>query len=215
LIKGSREQSPRRIVSTDSEPGKEFIRRVLFQACFGSEVLAALYPQRERSSQIGVQVPPKRLAAPAGQAYKAPLGQFPSKDQSRLCAIGSDEEQMVSPLRTVNVSCLIAACAVGCGSDELKSPAAAQLKGIGILYLDYAVSRNGKGPATEQDFKKHLRGLPDHVVNSHGINPKAMDAAFVAHEKTGKNGTRLIAFANGKVELADEVRLQELLSPKE
>jgi hypothetical protein len=32
----------------------------------------------------------------------------------------------------------------------------------------------------------------------------------LAHEKTGKNGKRLVAFANGEVELVEEERFQTL-----
>ena len=82
-------------------------------------------------------------------------------------------------------------------------------------------------------------GSPDFVVRPNHVDPDALDAAFVSerdqeplvvlygltitqitatsapllvHEKTGKNGKRLVAFANGKAELADEARLQELLA---
>jgi hypothetical protein len=138
--------------------------------------------------------------------------------------------------------CLLPLTAVwGCGSDELSSPTAARLRGLATLYMDCAVARNGKGPASEQDFKKHLKNLPDHVLSSNGLDPRATDAAFVslrdeepfvvlygititrisatsaplvAHEKTGRNGKRLVAFANGKVDHVDEARLQELKSDR-
>jgi hypothetical protein len=129
----------------------------------------------------------------------------------------------------------------GCGSDELSSPTAARLRGVAALYMDCAVARNGKGPASEQEFKKHLRRLPDHVLSSNGMDPKALDVAFVSlrdqepfvvlyglkitkisgtsaplvvHEKTGKNGKRLVALANGKVDHVDEARLKELMAEK-
>jgi len=127
----------------------------------------------------------------------------------------------------------------GCGSDELNSPTAAKLRGLGNFYLEHAGAKGGKGPADEQAFKKYLRNLPDFVLKNNGLDPDAIDAAFVserdqepfvvrygikidkisgtsapliAHEKTGKNGKRLVAFANAKVELVNEARLQELLA---
>jgi hypothetical protein len=136
---------------------------------------------------------------------------------------------------------LVALAAPGCGSDELNSPTAVRLRGLANLYLDCAVSRNGKGPANEQAFKKHIRGLPEFVVRPSGVDPDDVDAAFVserdqepivvlygitisqisatagplvAHEKHGKNGKRLVAFANAKVEHVDEARFQELVSTK-
>ena len=131
--------------------------------------------------------------------------------------------------------------APGCGSDEVNSPTAARLKGLATQYLDYAVAKNGKGPAREEDFKKHLRGQPGFVLEMNGLDPKAIDAAFVserdgepfvvlygimisqisgtsaplvAHEKTGKGGKRLAVLANAKVEHVDEARLRELMSTK-
>jgi hypothetical protein len=125
----------------------------------------------------------------------------------------------------------------GCGSDELNSPTAVRLRGLASLYMDYAASRTGKGPATEGEFKKHLRTLPDHVLNANGCDPNKIDEVFVsprdqepfvvrygikitrisgteaplvAHEKSARNGKLLVAFANGKVEHVDEARLQEL-----
>jgi hypothetical protein len=129
----------------------------------------------------------------------------------------------------------------GCGSDELNSPTAVRMRGLANLYLDCAVPKNGKGPANEQEFKKHIRGLPEFVITGNKLDPKALDAAFVserdqepivlrygltikqisatsapliAHEKTGKNGKRLVAFANGKVDLVTEAQLQELTENK-
>jgi hypothetical protein len=136
---------------------------------------------------------------------------------------------------------LLALAAAGCGSDELNSPTAVKMRGLANLYLDCAVPKNGKGPANEQELKKHIRGLPSFILESNGVDPNALDALFVSerdgepfvvsyglsitgisgtsapvvvHEKTGKNGKRLVAFANTKVELVDEARLQELTSAK-
>jgi hypothetical protein len=130
----------------------------------------------------------------------------------------------------------------GCGSDELNSPTAARLRGLANVYLDYIVPRNGNGPAREQDLKKHMRGLPDFVLQNSGIDPKDLDATFrslrdeqpfvvqygvmiggisgnskqvIAHEKTGKYGKLLVVFASGKVDLVTQDRLEKLLKPEQ
>jgi hypothetical protein len=148
--------------------------------------------------------------------------------------------RLLPPAVWVFLLALIAAPGCG-GSDELNSPTAVKLKAIGKLYLDFVASSSGKGPASEKEFKRHLRGLPDHVLSGNGMDPKAIDEAFVsgrdkepfvirygivikqisgksmplvAHEKTGKDGKRLVGFANGNVDLVDEARLQELTSAK-
>jgi hypothetical protein len=152
------------------------------------------------------------------------------------------QDRMNSRLRPVAWLFLLALSALpGCGADELNSPTAVRLRGLANLYLDCAVPKNGKGPTSEQEFKKHVRSLPDFISKENGVDPKSIDASFVserdqepivirygltikqisgtsapliAHEKTGKNGKRLVAFANGKVALVDEAQLQNLMSDK-
>jgi hypothetical protein len=129
----------------------------------------------------------------------------------------------------------------GCGSNELDSPTAKKLRALGNFYLEHAVAKSGKGPVNEQEFKKHIRATPDHVLSVSGIDRASIDSLFnserdqepfvvvygltitkvggdaaplVAHDKTGANGKRLVGFANGKVELVDESRLNELLAAK-
>ena len=149
---------------------------------------------------------------------------------------------MTTPTRTrgrtrLGLALLLLSTVPGCGTNELESPTALRLKGLAALYLDYAVGKNGKGPADEQVFQKHLRSLPGFVLEMNKLDPNALDKSFmsarddsafvvqygvtitqisgtsaplIAHEKTGKNGKRLAVFANAKVELVNEARLQEL-----
>jgi hypothetical protein len=137
---------------------------------------------------------------------------------------------------------LLLLSAPGCGPNELESPTAVKLKALSNLYMDHAVGKNGAGPQDEKTLKQHIRSTPAHVLQIGGVDPDAIDSLFVsdrdnepfviiygqsirkiggdsapvvAHEKTGKNGKRLVGFANGKVALADDARLQELLNAKE
>ena len=131
---------------------------------------------------------------------------------------------------------------VGCGgSDALKSPAAARLKGLATMYLDYAAAK-GSGPPNEEAFRKHLRTVERMVLEMNGVDPKAIEETFVsprdnqpfviiygvgisgisgtkapliAYEKTGVNGKRLVAFANTKLDHVDDSQLKELQSPKQ
>jgi hypothetical protein len=130
----------------------------------------------------------------------------------------------------------------GCGPDERNSPTAARLRGIATYYLDLAFARNGKGPADEQELKKHLRRQERSDLASNGIDPQAIDstlfvserdgeqfvvvyqqtitrvtadsAPLIAYEKTGKGGKRLAVLANAKVHLVDDAGLEALKSPK-
>jgi hypothetical protein len=129
----------------------------------------------------------------------------------------------------------------GCGeSDQLSSPSANRLRALATVYLDYAAV-NGTGPANERQLHKHVSNVPGFLLDEVGVNPEAGAAAFVserdgeafvirygigisqalgteapviAYEKTGKDGTRFVAFANGDVNCVDEVAAKELMHGK-
>lgn len=147
--------------------------------------------------------------------------------------------------RRIALAALLLMAIPSCGSDALTSPTAVKLRALGNFYVDYAINKGNKGdyrgPANEQAFKKHLRDTPDFNLKHYGLDPNAIDSAFVserdgesfvilygititeisgtsaplvAHEKTGQNGKRLVVFANAKVEEVDEARLEALMAPK-
>jgi hypothetical protein len=148
---------------------------------------------------------------------------------------------MVEGVQRAAILLLVAIGVAGCGGDDaLKSPAAAQLKGLATMYLDFAASK-GTGPQSEEAFKKHLKSVEGFVLQGNGLDPKQIDAAFVsprdkqpfvvlygvgigrisgesaplvAYEKTGVNGKRLVAFANTKLAHVDEAGLEELKNKK-
>jgi hypothetical protein len=124
----------------------------------------------------------------------------------------------------------------GCGANELESPTAVRLKGLAVVFLDYAVSK-GTGPADEATLKKHMNNLPDFVLEMNGVDPKSANlfvsdrdgepfvfiwgssisvgnpnTPVLAHEKSGKDGQRLVAFADGELALVDDARFDELLN---
>jgi hypothetical protein len=136
----------------------------------------------------------------------------------------------------------VAVALFGCGADERNSPTALKLKALANFYLDCAVAQRGQGPANEQAFKKHIRSVPDFQLRANGLDPATVDATFVserdqepfviaygtpiarisgdstqviAHEKTGKNGKRLVVFVSTKVDLVDDSRLKELANSKQ
>jgi hypothetical protein len=150
---------------------------------------------------------------------------------SRDCSLGRAASWIV-----------LLALAGGCGSDSaLSSPTAQRMSGLANAYLDHIVGANGP-PANEAAFKKHMLGLRPSVQYDFKIDPNNIDASFVserdkeplvvmygqapgkisgdskkviAHEKTGKNGKRLVVFASTKVDLVDEAELQQLKSAKD
>jgi hypothetical protein len=132
-------------------------------------------------------------------------------------------------------------CLPGCGSDDLNSPTAVKLKALSNFYLECTIAQQGKGPASEEVLKKHIRSQPDFILKTNGIEPGAIDGLFksdrdqepfvvlygktiarisgdstklLIHEKTGKNGKRLVAYDNGKVDHVNEARLKELAASK-
>src|SRR4051794_36962703 len=74
------------------------------------------------------------------------------------------------------VSLALAGCS---GSDALKSPTAARLRGLSSMYLNYAAAK-GSGPPSEQVFRQYLAGLDAIALQVNGINPKAIDEIFVS-----------------------------------
>ncbi len=100
----------------------------------------------------------------------------------------------------------------------------ARLRGVTNLYLDYAVAK-GQGPATEKDLERELKTALPFALEQAGICPDAkvrdliserdgqpfmiryglplgqvtLSQEIIACEKTGLDGVRYCAFANGEV----------------
>lgn len=138
--------------------------------------------------------------------------------------------------------CLFLA-ALGCGGDDaLSSPTALKMKGLANAYLDHVVGAGGNPPADEAALKKHMLGLRASVQYDYQVDPNNIDSSFVsqrdseplvviygqgigkisgdskqviAHEKTGKNGKRLVVFVSTKVDVVDEAELERLKSAKD
>jgi hypothetical protein len=116
---------------------------------------------------------------------------------------------------------------VGCGKqDPLSSATGLRLYGLATAYLDFAAAK-GAGPADQEQLRRHMSNMPSFVT---GVDPNSIDASFsserdgepfvicygqaisfsksgqelpIAYEKSGKEGTRFVAFANGHVECLD------------
>ena len=136
---------------------------------------------------------------------------------------------------------LFALSLAGCSDDALKSPTALKLTGLANAYLDHVVGANGS-PADEKAFKKHLHGLRPSVQYDYHINPDNLDDFFIserdkeplvviygkgvgkisgnskhviAHEKTGKNGKKLVVFTSTKVDVVSDAELEQLKTAKD
>jgi hypothetical protein len=129
----------------------------------------------------------------------------------------------------------------GCSDDALNSPTAQKMSGLANAYLDHVVGANGP-PADEAALKKHMKGLRGSVQYDYKIDPDNIDASFkserdneplvvtygksvgkisgdskhvIAHEKTGKNGKRLVVFTSTKVDIVSEAELEQLKAAKD
>jgi hypothetical protein len=136
---------------------------------------------------------------------------------------------------------LVVLCFAGCSDDALKSPTAVKMSGLANAYLDHVVGANGS-PPDQAAFKKHLLGLRASVQYDYHVDPSKIDAFFIserdnepfvvtygqgvgkisgeskhviAHEKTGKNGKRLVVFTSTKVDLVNEAELERLKAAKD
>ena len=131
--------------------------------------------------------------------------------------------------------------AAGCSDDAMNSPTAMKMKGLANAYLDHVVGANGP-PADEKALKTHMKGLRASVQYDYQIDPNNIDASFkserdneplvvmygkgigklsgdskhvIAHERTGKNGRKLVVFASTKVDHVDDAELEQLKSAKD
>ena len=129
----------------------------------------------------------------------------------------------------------------GCSDDALRSPTAVKMSGLANAYLDHVVGANGS-PPDQAAFKKHLKGLRASVQYDYHVDPANIDAFFIserdnepfvvtygqgvgkisgdskhviAHEKTGKNGKRLVVFTSTKVDIVNEAELERLKAAKD
>ncbi len=140
-------------------------------------------------------------------------------------------------MRQIRVQFWLAASALlgltGC-SNELESPTAIRLKGLSAMYLEQVVG-GGSAPTSEEAMKKHMAKLPGFLLEMNhvdlkdpklfisdrdqepfvfrwgtGISMGQANTPVLAHEKTGKNGKRLVTFADGEIQLVDEERFKKL-----
>jgi hypothetical protein len=143
-------------------------------------------------------------------------------------------------LKLITLPWLLMPPMAGCGDSDLSSPSANRLRVLAAVYLDYAAAK-GTGPENEKQLHKHVRNVPGFLFDAAGVSPDAEadafvserdgetfvirygvgisqapgdDAPVIAHEKTGKDGTRFVAFANGDVNCVDEVAAKELMHGK-
>jgi hypothetical protein len=106
---------------------------------------------------------------------------------------------------------------------------------LSTVYLDFAAAK-GSGPANRRQLEAHFQNAPPFILSAEGLTPTDCDIVFVsprdgepfcisygarltfnedapviACERLGKDGLRLAACANGKIVLADETAVHELL----
>ena len=129
----------------------------------------------------------------------------------------------------------LAAAVLGCSSAAQRSAQQREesgLKTLAILYMQFAGQHQGKGPASEAEFKAFIQKLPEDQRKS--LNVKDVDALFVSprdgkpyvivygakrsaapsptgsgapvvgYEQVGVGGRRYVASALGAVEEVDE-----------
>lgn len=131
---------------------------------------------------------------------------------------------------------LVVACVVGCNeSPELTSPAARRLQALSTTYLDYAAAR-GAGPSSRQQLQAHFQNVPGHILSAAEVSPKEAGAvlisprdgqpfiirygvglsigtnvSMIACERSGRDGTRLAAYADGRIALVGDDAAKELM----
>jgi hypothetical protein len=98
------------------------------------------------------------------------------------------------------------------------------------MYGRYRAAHRGTPPPDEAALKKFISGLSPTEQSGLGIDPANLEKMFtsprdgqpyvvlykssgavIAYEQVGKNGKRLVAYPDTKVEEVDEARLKELV----
>lgn len=138
----------------------------------------------------------------------------------------------------ITEACVLFIAALGCDRmDEASLRTESRLRVLSAAYLDYAAAR-GQGPENQGELRKHLAnslaaqitlqrlGVDDSpslfvserdgapFVVRYGVPIQVMQgtrAAPIALEATGRQGTRFVAFADGRVECLDSRSLAPML----
>jgi hypothetical protein len=130
---------------------------------------------------------------------------------------------------------------IGCGgSSEVDPAAAASLKGMAGMYVEYAQSHQNVGPPDAETLKKHAKATDPRTLGGAGVDIAHLDDYFVsprdkqplqvrygvavtnlgrgapiiAHEQTGVKGKKLAVYANNKIEELDDAGLKQALEGK-
>lgn len=136
---------------------------------------------------------------------------------------------------------LIVACFNGCGKppEVTRQPVESSMQSLVIGYGQYLARNQGKSPPNEEAFRRFLEKLSDDERKQMGIGavsevfrsprdeqpyvirygvtippPGPGGAAWIAHEKEGKEGKRFVAFATGQIREVDEAGFQEITKAK-
>jgi hypothetical protein len=139
------------------------------------------------------------------------------------------------------IGCLLLAAIAGCGrSDPLNTPTAARLRTLSTVYLNYAVA-NGSGPENEIMLTQQLQNALPFVLEAGGVNslsplseirserdgepfvihygvvisPPTWSEDVIAGERYGRDGNRLVAFANGDVRCVEDSETPDFIAQVE
>ena len=121
-----------------------------------------------------------------------------------------------------------------CGSSGQGNSEAPHIKQISELYRSYVAANRGQLPRDEATLKAYGKNLSPQLLEVMGI--KDVDAAFasprdsqpytiaygtsksmgvvIAHERTGVDGTRLVATREGAAQEVEEAEFRKLASEK-
>jgi hypothetical protein len=104
----------------------------------------------------------------------------------------------------------------------------ARISKLAVFYGRYISQHKGKTPPSEAELKKFIKTIDaDANLDELFVSPRDSEpyvvrynipagapgaATVTAHEKTGKNGKRLVALTTGEVRSVDEAEFQKLIA---
>jgi hypothetical protein len=131
---------------------------------------------------------------------------------------------------------------VGCNRDRTAELVAAvntsNVQRLANLYAAHQNHKNGRGPASESEFREFVRTFDPNKLKMMGINPDELDQVFtseadgkplrvrynvgggrgsrdpVVFEQDGKDGLKRVGYTGGTVEEVDDATAQQLWAGK-
>jgi hypothetical protein len=140
--------------------------------------------------------------------------------------------------RTGFLALALVAALAGCRRDRTADVVAevntSNVQRLANLYAAHQNHRNGRGPASESEFRAFISAFDPHKLKMMGVNPDELDPLFtsetdgkplkvrynvgggrgsrdpVVFEQDGKDGLKCVGYTGGTLQMVDDATAQQL-----